>query len=236
MKDWLSILVALYLIGMMLYGHYRGFFKIAVSTIALILTIALVNVTLPYVSSFVKTHTSVETSIQDLMLKDIGIESTDDKIDIATDQQNETIKQLTLPDEAKEMLIKNNNGEIWQKLGVDRFADYVGSYLGNTVFNVTSFILLFIIIWVLLHVAISFADLFTKLPVIHGLNQIAGALIGLLEGLIFVWIGFMVISAFASSTIGGRIYSLVIESKSLSFLLNHNLFSFFLRSIIYPFF
>lgn len=32
---WLEVAVAVYLIGMMLYGHYRGFIKIAVSAMSL---------------------------------------------------------------------------------------------------------------------------------------------------------------------------------------------------------
>jgi len=235
-QNWLTILVVLYLMGMMLYGHYRGFFKIAVSTIALVITIALVSVALPYVSSFIKTNTGVESVVKGVIIKDIGLDVTESDSTTSREGQTETISGLKLPNEAKEMLIKYNTGEIWQTLGVEGFTDYVASYLSNTVFNVIGFVLLFIIIWVLLHIAINFADLFTRLPVIHGLNQIAGAIIGLMEGLVFVWIGCMVISAFAGSTFGSSIYSLVASSEWLLFLFNHNLFSFFLRNIIYSLF
>lgn len=36
---WLEVAVAAYLIGMMLYGHYRGFIRIAVSVMSLFITL-----------------------------------------------------------------------------------------------------------------------------------------------------------------------------------------------------
>ncbi len=50
MENWLSIAVAVYLIGMVLYGHYKGFIKLAVSAVALIITFATIHVAMPQVT------------------------------------------------------------------------------------------------------------------------------------------------------------------------------------------
>ena len=57
MKDfvtqyWLTIVVAVYLVGMVLYGHYRGFIRQAVSVVALVASIVIVNLASPYVKTF----------------------------------------------------------------------------------------------------------------------------------------------------------------------------------------
>ena len=58
MKDfvtqyWLTIVVAVYLVGMVLYGHYRGFIRQAVSVVALVASIVIVNLASPYVLSLI---------------------------------------------------------------------------------------------------------------------------------------------------------------------------------------
>ena len=47
MKNWLEIVVGVYLLGMILYGHYRGFIRMAVSMVALIATFAIVRIAMP---------------------------------------------------------------------------------------------------------------------------------------------------------------------------------------------
>ena len=44
---WLSVLVAVYLVGMTLYGHYRGFIRQTVSVAALVISIVAVNMASP---------------------------------------------------------------------------------------------------------------------------------------------------------------------------------------------
>ena len=43
MRNWVEIAVGVYLLGMVLYGHYRGFIRQAVSMFALAATFAIVN-------------------------------------------------------------------------------------------------------------------------------------------------------------------------------------------------
>ena len=53
-EHWLSIAAGVFLVGMMLYGHYRGLLRQCVSLGALVLTIITVKVATPYVTDFVK--------------------------------------------------------------------------------------------------------------------------------------------------------------------------------------
>lgn len=41
---WLEILAAVYLVGMVLYGHYRGFIRLCVSALALVISLVTVRV------------------------------------------------------------------------------------------------------------------------------------------------------------------------------------------------
>ena len=67
MENWLSIAVAVYLIGMVLYGHYKGFIKLAVSAVALIITFATIHVAMPQVTDFLKNNTKIYSSFEQSM-------------------------------------------------------------------------------------------------------------------------------------------------------------------------
>ena len=55
-EHWLSIAAGVFLVGMMLYGHYRGLLRQCVSLGVLVLTIITVKVATPYVTDFVKAN------------------------------------------------------------------------------------------------------------------------------------------------------------------------------------
>ena len=57
---WLEVAVAVYLIGMMLYGHYRGFIKIAVSAMSLFITLFAARVAIPQAAAWLEHNTAVE--------------------------------------------------------------------------------------------------------------------------------------------------------------------------------
>ena len=67
MENWLSIAVAVYLIGMILYGHYKGFIKLAVSLAAVIAALVIVNISMPTETKFVKENTSFEGMVSQSM-------------------------------------------------------------------------------------------------------------------------------------------------------------------------
>lgn len=99
------------------------------------------------------------------------------------------IESLEIPDQIKKLLIENNNGEIYQEMGVQIFEDYVGKYLADRVIRVIIFTVLFIVFYAFLHIIIVWLNLISRLPILYGLNKIAGAVLGLAEALIFIWVG-----------------------------------------------
>ena len=71
---WLEIAVAVYLIGMVLYGHYKGFIRLAVSALAIVITLASVHVAMPLVTEWIKNDTAVYGTIKDGIEKAVGLE------------------------------------------------------------------------------------------------------------------------------------------------------------------
>ena len=58
-EHWVSVFVASYLMGMMLYGHYRGFLRLSVSLAAVVLSFFVVRAAAPQAGVFVKENTGL---------------------------------------------------------------------------------------------------------------------------------------------------------------------------------
>ena len=251
-EHWLSIGTGIFLLSMVLYGHYRGFLRLAVSMSALVLSIAIVNVAMPHVNEFLKENTEIHQSIGKGFLKMAGsalISEDGDSVVISKEseteieyqsvqmpaKQRELIEQLNIPEQMKDVLLENNNREIYDLLGVNAFLDYVGTYLGGMVFNLVGSTILFLAIYIGLRFAIRWMDLIAKLPILHGINQIAGAILGGLQGLILVWLLCLVIRICAEMP-WTQIFLVQIRSSFwLRFLYDNNVFNWIFVRILNAF-
>lgn len=233
---WLEIVVAVYLIGMILYGHYRGFIKLSVSALALVITLVSVHFAMPYVTDWLKNSTPVYEKMKQGIMQSSGLDDMfaefGGETGPAKTEERMIIEGLELPEQLKQLLIENNNNEVYEMMGVELFGDYVGGYLADTFIKIIAFILLFVIVFILLHVAVIWLDLIAKLPILSGMNQIAGAVLGGVEALIFLWIGCLVFTALASTGPGASVMKQIYASPWLSWLYNHNMLTYFVIGLV----
>lgn len=230
MNNWLLIAVAAFLIGMTLYGHHKGFLRLVVSMAAMIITLVVVNITLPHVTDYVKNHTPLYDSIGSGIMENLQ-EYLEGAGQMPAEERS-MIENLPIPETLKKSLLENNNGEIYQALGVDTFADYIRDYLTNMIVNAMCFVLTFLAVYILLTILVHAMNIITKLPIIHGINKMAGAVLGMLEGLVFVWLLCLVLTAFSGREWAAPIFTQIENSRFLSFLYGHNLFTSLVMGLI----
>lgn len=241
MKDfvtqyWLTIVVAVYLVGMVLYGHYRGFIRQAVSVVALVASIVIVNLASPYVKTCLLENEGIQTMVKDGITSALAGEdgfALDPEEERQPAVQRAYIEELPLPDQIKDLLIENNNSEVYSLLGVDRFADYLSSYIMEMIVSAVSYILVFLIVYVLLHIFMGWLDLVARLPVISGINQIAGAVLGLAQALLLIWIAGVVLTIFSTTSWAQAVFDQIAISPLLTFLYNNNILARLAISILY---
>ena len=103
MEHWLEIAVAVYILSMVLYGHYKGFIRLAVSATALLITLVTVNYTMPYVTDWLKNDTPVYEKLKAKVADSIGIDDilnslgVDGYLEKSDDWQ--IIKELPVPEQ-----------------------------------------------------------------------------------------------------------------------------------------
>ncbi len=232
LEHWLSVGAGIFLIGMMLYGHYRGFLRQCVSLGALLLTVIVVKVSAPYVTSFIRENPTVRQNAASIILDAAGWEAPVEEEMQLPAAQRTAIEQMDLPQTLKDILLENNNNEIYEMLGVQEFTEYVSSYLADILINVLATIFLFIAAFILIHFLIKWLDLVARLPIISGLNHIAGAVVGLMEGLLILWTAGFVLSICSATPTGQMLEEQVYASTWLTFLYRHNIINLILGGII----
>ena len=235
-EHWLEIVTAVYLISMVLYGHHKGFIRLAVSAAALLITLAAVRYAHPFMIEWLKQETPVYETMKESMVEHIGIDELLDKIGSDTVIQKEDewmiIETLPIPEQMKQLLVENNNIEVYKMMGVEFFRDYVAGYLADMILKAAVFVVLFFIIYIILQVGVTWLDLIARLPILSGINKMAGALLGAVQAMIFIWILCLVFTVLSGTEIGGMVLAQISASPWLSWIYNHNMLSYLILGLI----
>lgn len=227
--NWLEIAAAIYLLGMILYGHHKGFIRLAVSATAVAVTLITVYISLPYVTGWLRSSTSVYENVQANVKETIGLDELltkfGDTEKIQKEDQWLIIEELPVPNLFKNLLAKNNNSEVYSQMQVELFEDYISSFLAESIIKMVVFLALFLLIYLAIRFVVVWLDLIAKLPILSGMNQIAGALLGAAEALIFVWIICFVFTAFSGTKLGASALMMIDSSSWLFWIYEHNILS-----------
>ncbi|WP_408643063.1 CvpA family protein [Lacrimispora aerotolerans] len=124
---------------------------------------------------------------------------------------------------------------MYQLLGVQAFTDYVGNYLANKILNSVGFVILFAVVYVAMKMIASWLNIIARLPIISGINKIAGALLGGIQGLVFLWLACILITAFSGTEWGLMLSRQIEASKWLSYLYNHNFLNLMVLGVLQGF-
>ena len=81
--------------------------------------------------------------------------------------------------------------------------------------------------------AVAILNVLTKLPVINGINKIAGAAVGGIKCIIFIWIAFLVLTLLCNTTLGQQGMALIQQDAFLNFLYSQNVFVKVFMSVFY---
>ena len=230
MENWLPIAVGVYLAGMILYGHYKGFIRMSVSAAALITALLIVRGVTPRAADFIRTNTGICAAFEESIISALDLGETADQA--GPSGQRMIIEALELPKQLKDALLENNNNEVYRVLGVEVFSRYIAKYLSNSVLNMMIFLILFVIVFTGIKILTVWLDLVARLPVLNGINKIAGGVLGGMEGILYLWVACLFITALSATSIG-RLLLLQIESSAwLSFLYERNLLGGFAMSVM----
>lgn len=233
--NWL-LLLALAIIGLCAYAGWRvGFVK---SVFSLLSTIAVIIITIlvsPIVTNMLKSSETISGTIQSKLEQVIDLSGIAENL--SSDEEKDPlafVDGLELPDSIKDTIKESLTDTMEEK--ENEAADFVGDKLNaleayicelltSIILNALGFFLTFLVAAVGIAVLCFVLDLLSKLPVLHQINTVAGIALGALEGLVILWIVFIVITMLGSTGFGQACMAMISESKILSFLYDSNVLS-----------
>ena len=216
----LICVIALFLFHV-IHGYKVGIIKKVVQCLSMLVAIVVSLFCFSYVAKTIRNLTGIEQIMQEKVTKVIE-EQVEKDLD-SKGNQRKAIEGLKLPDNIKDVLIANNNEEVYEALGIEKFTEYIGSYLANMIINALAFVATFVIVFTLMQLLLAIADIAAHLPVIRGLNKILGAMLGVVQGVLTVWLFFAIITMAIGTELGLELYEQIIEQPVLNYLYEHNI-------------
>ncbi len=228
------LLIAFYALG----GYRKGFVKILMSMIFFVLAAVLVYLANPYVSGFLKEHTPVYEFIGERCQEVFTLENLKNQVgnqeeetegsteadtsSLTRVEQMKVIEDLWLPQVLKDQLVENNNAAGYAKLAVENFEAYISGFMANLILNIFSYVVTFLVVVTFLRMTVMTMDVLTAIPGIRGLNKILGFFLGIFQGVLMVWIIFLIITIFSGTEPGGNLMVMIQKSPILAWLYDEN--------------
>ena len=200
-------------------GCYKGFVRMVFSFASFFLTIFLVTMIYPHVSNYMG-NTDIMQQINDRCVKYVNTELTEKLVSDPKGGEPQRIEALgnELLNDSWLSIVgkyaeKAKEGIADFKIEtVSDISTWLGGSLAELILKVIAFAITYAVISFLLHIIYSLLKVVTMLPVIHTLNKTLGGLLGILEGIIVIWVIMLIAVAFFNTTFGYYILKAVGEN------------------------
>lgn len=195
-------------------GFIRTVYQLLSSVIALVLAFFVY----PIIESILKLtplYEGVKTWVRGL-LPEVG--------NIGLQAQSAMIQDSLqwMPDFIIDKIVKNNNPEIYQLLGVNNLIEYIVTSVANLCIMGIAIVLCFILIKIGLTIGVGVLDLVAKLPLLKTANKWAGFIVGLVKGVVIVWVICLIIPLLMMIPQFSELKTLIEQSILMDYFYNHN--------------
>ena len=217
--NWLLAVVLAILIVNALIGRKAGFIKTIFSLVSMIIAIVLTIWISPTVKDFMNSNEKLHTYLSEKVEKVVKPEVEKNK-----EEKKETIiEKLPLPKSLRKGILNNEKVKTGGSAAAKKLTAYIVEYLVGAMINALAFIVTFIVILIILWLVFAALNLISKLPVLNSMNKTAGFLAGAVQGLVIVWVLFILLTVFGGTTFGRDALQMIGENEALSFIYNNNL-------------
>lgn len=221
--SWLTIVVLAWIVICAVMGFKKGMVRMILSMVFFFVVLGAASWMNPYISDYVREKTNWQEKIEE-KCETVILQQLAEREEIQNlTEQITYIEELPLPQTMKEKLIENNNTEIYQRLLAENFSEYLSKYLSYTIINGICFLISVVIATIIMYMILYAVDILTALPVIGTLNHMGGLVIGCIQGILWVWIFFLVVSIMGNTSAGIYLQGEIGSDAILTWVYDHNL-------------
>lgn len=219
--NWFFWVLLALVIMFMVQGFRKGLIKTAVSMVFIIIVMIASSWLNPYVSGFIRENTDWQSRLE-IKCSEIILKEMESRGNLPEESQIDFLEELPLPRTMREKLIENNDAEKYQQLSAENFTEYVSGYIAHGMINGIAFLLSFVIAIIILKIILRAVDLLTELPVLGTVNRLAGMIFGAVQGILWIWIAFLMISLLSETSAGAYLLKMIREDPILLWIYDSN--------------
>lgn len=220
----IGVIVILLFFG--IAGRMRGLVRTCFSFVPMLAGLVLTNQLYPVLSKVLRS-TFIYEGLKNGVQKALKL----DTIFANALAGSDAISTLKVPEFLKTALMENNNPVVYNVLGVNKIEEYIAGYVANICLNVLCMVAVFVVIVIACKFILAALDLIAKLPVINFLNKTGGLAVGLLQGLIVLWVIGILLVGFYSNPVLSRFFEILNQSRLALFLYEKNVLLFMILRI-----
>ena len=170
MNGWVQIGVAAFMVAMFLYGYRKGIVRMSVNIVSIVVSLIATRMLLPTVQSWID---------QNPVLRELVAQR---------------VEKIAFGEGPAAGAASESVDLFYQLLGLDKLTDYIADRITGMLVSVITFVLLLIVVTLLVKLAFAILQRVVELPVLNFMNRTLGAVLGLVESIVYVWIFLIVIS------------------------------------------
>lgn len=215
--EYILIAMLIVMVYFLINGVRQGFLRVVFALMSSALALFIVAYMAPMVANFIKENTGIYTAVYG------NISGAISKMTLGQASETEAINSFNIPQVIKMLLISNNTSETYTALLIDAFQDYIAAFMARMVVRIIALLIIFVFTKFILRSIGLMLDIIDKIPVVHGLNRLAGGVAGLLEGALLICLFMLFMTIFVGGKIGTSFFEIVESDKILSFIYNNNI-------------
>lgn len=225
--NWLLVVVGAIILFCAIRGWNRGLLRILYSLISVVLLIGLVSYATPYVSNYIKDNTGIYRVLEQRCtqaVRDNGKAKLSDNVNGGS-----TVAGVSLPEQVTSYITDSGNN-LLDQAGV---YEILGKKMADWILAGISYFVTLLIAGIIVSMIGRSLRIINRIPVIKGINRTLGIFAGAFQGLILVWLLFMLLSLFAGTEEGKMIIEQIDQSSILRYLYYNNVPSRILTGFLF---
>ncbi len=225
--NWILVAVLVMIAVLGFVGFKKGLIKMVFSLVSTIVALLVAMLFSPVVAGMLKSNEAIVGFFDEKISAVIDFTS-EEAEESKESEQTSLIESLPLPETFKETLMENNTAENYISMQAKNFEEYVCRQITNVIINAIAFVITLVLAIIALAILCNALNLLAKLPLLKQINAAAGLAAGVAEGLLLVWILFVILTMFAGTEFGSEAMSMIAENPLLDFLYKNNMVSEFI--------
>lgn len=229
----LFIIAAAILLLSAFSGFRKGFFKTAVTMTSFLIAIVIVSAINPMVTAVVREHTGIEENVRQTVHK--FLEQAGEQIssgepagefkdsEALPKSWENALKGLPLEQIGEQLGLEGlSAGQLYEQIGLEKILDYYVDYYSGILIKSISYVISVTIAYLLIRIGLIVADVIGAIPVLSMLNRMAGLLLGLVRGVVILWLLGLVIALCAGQERIAPVLDMIRENTMLLVLYRNN--------------